>query len=102
MASREETAAFLLAGMTPGQISRVRGVTLATTLGYLRQMVGAGQIRSSDIYLSIPLETRQQVEKAVTELGLQRPPTWATDTDVASVIDFAPHLDGDDVRIALI
>src|SRR3954470_12408121 len=102
MGARDDTVRLLLEGLTPGQISRTRAVTLQTTLGYLREMVGAGRISSSDIYLSIPLETRELVEKAIHELGLSRPPRWATDAKVQPVLRFAPHLSADDVQIALI
>lgn len=58
---RDDTLQALYDGQTPGQISRQRGVSLATTLQYLNQMVGEGRLRRSDILFSSPREVRQAI-----------------------------------------
>jgi hypothetical protein len=61
---REETLQALVNGQTPGQISKQRGVNLATTLGYLNQMVGEGKLRRSDILFTIPHDVRKAIAAA--------------------------------------
>jgi hypothetical protein len=67
MGAPEETLALLLDGLTPGQISSERGVTLSTTLGYLNKLVGEGKLRRSDILYSIPSDARQRI---ITAMGV--------------------------------
>jgi hypothetical protein len=61
MGAREDSVKLLRSGLTPGQISRHRRVSLKTTLGYLDEMVGRGMIRRSDIFFSVTPEVRRQV-----------------------------------------
>jgi len=70
MGVREETLEALRRGLTPGQISKQKGVSLSTTLAYLNQMVGEGKLRRSDIFFSIPHEVRQ----VIAESGSVCPP----------------------------
>lgn len=52
---------MLRAGKTPAQISTERNVTLQTTLQYLDQMVGSGEIQRSDIFFAVPREIRDHL-----------------------------------------
>lgn len=61
MGVREETLQMLLQGLSPKEIARAKGVTINTTLGYLDQLVGRGDLRRSDIFFSIPKEIRTAV-----------------------------------------
>jgi hypothetical protein len=58
MGVREESLELLRSGHTPGDIARMKGVSLKTTLAYLDQMVGEGRLRRSDIFFSIPKARR--------------------------------------------
>jgi hypothetical protein len=64
MGVREETLQTLRAGLTPGQISKLRNVSLQTTLQYLNQMVGEGRLRRSDILFTIPRVVRKAIADA--------------------------------------
>lgn len=66
MGVREDTLSMLREGLSPKEITRARGVNIKTTLQYLDQLVGQGQLRRSDILFTIPKEIRQ----VVTALGL--------------------------------
>ena len=61
MGVREETLAMLREGLSPKDITRRRGVNINTTLGYLDQLVGRGDLRRSDILFSIQKDIRQAV-----------------------------------------
>lgn len=65
MGARDDTLALLRDGLSRREISKHRGVTIATTLGYLNQLVGEGRVRRSDILHSIPRETRTRVMSAI-------------------------------------
>lgn len=66
MGVREETLKMLREGLSPKEVSRARGVNINTTLQYLDQLVGQGQLRRSDILFTVPKEIRQ----VVTEFSL--------------------------------
>lgn len=59
MGVREETLAMLREGLSPKDITRRRGVNINTTLGYLDQLVGRGDLRRSDILFAVPKNIRQ-------------------------------------------
>ena len=61
--------------LSPGEIAASRGVTLATILGYLNQMVGEGRLRRSDILFSVSSEKRSLIARALAD-GKSRQP-WA-------------------------
>jgi len=67
MGVREEVLQMLRNGMNPREIASERGVTLATILGYLDQLVGRGQLRRSDILFSVPAEVRQPILDKVSD-----------------------------------
>ena len=69
MGVREDTVTMLQSGKTPGEITRLREVTLATTLNYLDQKVGQGAIRRSDILFSIPRERRNPILRVLQDGG---------------------------------
>lgn len=58
MGAREETLAMLRSGMSPKDITRARSVSINTTLGYLDQLVGQGDLRRSDVFFSVPKDVR--------------------------------------------
>jgi hypothetical protein len=61
MGKRDDAVELLKGGLSPGQIRRKQGVSLTTILGYLEHMVGAGVIRRSDIFFSVPAAARHAV-----------------------------------------
>jgi hypothetical protein len=61
MGVREETLDMLREGLSPKEITRRRGVNINTTLGYLDQLVGRGDLRRSDILFTVPKEIRQTI-----------------------------------------
>jgi len=69
MGVREEAVRLLRKGHSPTQIAKSRGVTLSTIMGYLRQKVGEGVVRWSDIALSFDEKTRHTIEGLIAELG---------------------------------
>jgi len=70
MAVRYETLMMLKeGGLSPVEISKRRGVSLKTTLGYLDQMVGDARLRRSDILFSIPAAKRRAIAEVVTASG---------------------------------
>ncbi len=54
LGARRTTVLLVQAGLTPRQISEVRGVNLGTTLGYIDQAIGAGLLRRSDVLFTLP------------------------------------------------
>ena len=63
MGVREETVAFLKSGLPPSQICRHMGVTVFTTLGYLEQMIGRGEIRRSEVFYTLPSLVRSTLQQ---------------------------------------
>jgi len=61
MGVREDTLRMLRDGLSPKEITRSRGVNIYTTLGYLDQLVGRGDLRRSDIFFSVPKEIRNAI-----------------------------------------
>lgn len=61
MGVREDTLKMLWQGLSPKEISRARGVNIHTTLGYLDQLVGRGDLRRSDIFFSVHKDIRAAV-----------------------------------------
>jgi len=61
MGVREETLDMLRNGLSPKDITRARGVSIDTTLGYLDQLVGRGDLRRSDIFFTLPKDIREAV-----------------------------------------
>jgi hypothetical protein len=53
MGVRGEALDLLRDGLLPREIAEYQGVTLATILGYLDQLVGRGDLRRSDILFSV-------------------------------------------------
>ncbi len=66
MGVREETLKMLREGLSPKEISRARGVNINTTLGYLDQLVGRGDLRRSDIFFSVPKDIRNAIPVSFT------------------------------------
>ena len=61
MGVREDTLSMLREGLSPKEITRARGVNINTTLQYLDQLVGQGQLRRSDILFTVPKDIRQVI-----------------------------------------
>ena len=57
----EETLDMLRSGLSPKEITQKRGVSINTTLTYLDQLVGQGDLRRSDILFSVHKDIRQAV-----------------------------------------
>jgi hypothetical protein len=95
MAVREKTLELFKRGMTPGEISRHRGVSIQTTLPYLNELVGRGRIRRSDIYFSVPSEVRQSISGDFEKSGL------AARDFVASLRKHGHNRRADDAEVVL-
>lgn len=113
MGVREETLEMLRQGLSPKEISRARGVNINTTLGYLDQLVGRGDLRRSDIFFSVPKDIRGAIpyslikssRPTVQEVSrlLKKIPINADPEDIITVIKYGDsrHALGDmyeDVR----
>ena len=61
MGVREDTLKMLREGLSPKEITKARGVNINTTLGYLDQLVGRGDLRRSDIFFSVPKDIRNAI-----------------------------------------
>jgi len=61
MGVREDSLKMLREGLSPKEITRARGVNINTTLGYLDQLVGRGDLRRSDIFFSVPKDIRNAI-----------------------------------------
>lgn len=60
MGVRDITYRLVKIGISPVNVSQVRRVSLATTLGYLDQMIGQGRLRRSDVFFSISKDVRDK------------------------------------------
>lgn len=69
MLRKEEAAQHLMSGMSPREIARTMGITIASVEQYLYTKVGEGTIRRSDILFSIELETRKLIENLIQQSG---------------------------------
>jgi hypothetical protein len=65
----DEVEELIKKGHGPAEISRMRGVSEDITLRILRELVGSGRLRRSDIYYSVPTETRHIIEAAVKKFS---------------------------------
>jgi hypothetical protein len=61
MGVREETLRMLREGLSPREIAKSRDVSIYTTLGYLDELVGRGDLRRSDIFFSVPKDIRYTI-----------------------------------------
>jgi hypothetical protein len=61
MGVREDTLRMLRDGLSPKEITKARGVNINTTLGYLDQLIGRGDLRRSDIFFSVPKHIRDAI-----------------------------------------
>ena len=78
MGVREETLELLHQGLSPKEIAREKGVNIKTTLAYLDQLVGRGDLRRSDIFFTLPKDIREAVG------AVANPIRWGlTTTDTA-------------------
>ena len=59
MARPDEALSLLKQGMDPVEISRQMAITVTSVLDYLDRKIGAGQLRRSDVYFSIPQDRRR-------------------------------------------
>lgn len=73
MGVREDTLKMLREGLSPKEITRDRGVNIGTTLGYLDQLVGRGDLRRSDIFFSIPKKLRSAITRILDKQNLPEP-----------------------------
>src|SRR5438477_4322247 len=69
MLRKDEAAQHLMSGMSPREIARTMGITIASVEQYLYTKVGEGTIRRSDILFSIELETRKLIENLIQQSG---------------------------------
>lgn len=65
MGVRDETLKMFRDGLSPKEITRRRGVSIKTTLGYLDEIIGRGAVRRSDIFFSIPNNIRNAIVEVV-------------------------------------
>ena len=61
----DEVEELIRKGDGPAEISQKRAVSEDITLRTLTELVGTGRLRRSDIYYSVPKETRHIIEEAV-------------------------------------
>jgi uncharacterized phosphosugar-binding protein len=61
MGVREDTLSLLWQGLSPKEIAHAKGVSINTTLGYLDQLVGRGDLRRSDIFFSVSKSIRDTI-----------------------------------------
>ena len=71
MGAREEVLELFRQGLDPVQISAQRGTTVQTTIGYLHQLVGRGDLRPSDVLFSMSRDRRDAIASL---LDAERPP----------------------------
>lgn len=67
MGAKGEVLELFQQGLDPMQISEYRGTTIQTTIGYLHQLVGRGDLRPSDVLFSIPRERREAIARQVDD-----------------------------------
>jgi hypothetical protein len=65
----DEVEELIKKGHGPAEISQKRGVSEDITLRILTELVGSGRLRRSDIYYSVPTETRQIIEEAAQKFS---------------------------------
>lgn len=94
MGVREETLDMLRNGLSPKEITQKRGVNINTTLGYLDQLVGRGDLRRSDILFSVQKDIRQAV---ITLAGPRKDP-WVV---ISSLQQLGIKIDPEDVHTVL-
>lgn len=97
MGKRDEALALLRQGLTPSQIRKRQGVTLSTILAYLDELVGGGRLRRSDIFFSIPSETRRAVFSHFADLD---PSQWnSVGAECYRMKDRGIDVERDDVEV---
>jgi hypothetical protein len=69
MGVREESLQLLWQGLSPKEIAHAKGVSIDTTLGYLDQLVGRGDLRRSDIFFSVPKSIRNSIPASLISSG---------------------------------
>lgn len=67
MGAKDEVLELFRQGLDPMQISEQRGTTVQTTIGYLHQLVGRGDLRPSDVLFSIPRDRREAVARQLDD-----------------------------------
>lgn len=72
MARRDDAAELLRQGLDPVAIHHKMDISLKTVLQYLDGKVGAGELRRSDIYFSMPTKIRKDPPTAEYRSILQR------------------------------
>lgn len=99
MGVREEALDLLHDGLSPREIAEHQGVTLATILGYLDQLVGRGDLRRSDILFSVQKDIRQAVLKVA---GNRRTSTsWDTLRVQTKLTEQGLKVDREDIQVVL-
>lgn len=65
----DEVEDLIKKGHNPAQISDMRNVSEDITFRTLTELVGSGRLRRSDIYYSVPAETRHIIEEAIQKFS---------------------------------
>ena len=65
----DEVEDLIKKGHNLTQISDMRNVSEDITFRTLTELVGSGRLRRSDIYYSVPAETRHNIEEAIQKFG---------------------------------
>lgn len=99
MGVREEVLGLLREGLSPKQIAERQGVTLATILGYLDQLVGRGDLRRSDILFSVPKNIRQTVLRVAGNIKTST--SWDVSRVEAKLEEQGFEIDREDIQIVL-
>lgn len=84
MGAREEVLELFREGLDPLQISAERATSVKTTIGYLHELVGRGDLRRSDVLFSI---SRHRREAIACQLDDQRRPAEQRLTPIKNALD---------------
>ena len=96
MARKDEALAWLRKGYSPKDIAGQMEINIRTVMSYLYHHVGEGIIRRSDVLLSFDEETRDTIERLISETG-----TTSFRRLRRMVVRSGNHIDHDELRIYL-
>lgn len=100
-APTRDCSLLLRAGLTPVGIASRLGLDLKVVLESLDQGIGAGYVKRSDIYRSIPQSTRIAVDEALIVSGSCLRSTWDRWAEVDPVLAVDPSLEPGEVQVCL-
>jgi hypothetical protein len=96
MSKRDRACALLREGHSPSEIARIMGVRASDAMNYLWTRIGEGELRRSDVALSLKRHVRRAIEEVVAEKGPQSPGRICRELEKRGV-----HCNRFDIRIYL-